>query len=293
MDPLTSLSSITTELEIGWKRFDDVYATFGSEQWTRKFGRTWTYADQPYHQAYFDGMVGEYLGYGPNPPADKLTLRSLGDLTEWNRREFAKRRPGQTVEESLAAMRRSREVIRALTAGVTEQDLDRPAWMPLIFGWTNSRGLLQAVIVHNVAEYWKLWLRTGKQTPPPTPAAVHFRLDFMMRFMPASMNRELAARKPFTMTWDFTGPGGGAWTLDVKNGECTVTQSRAPHADLTITMKPEDFHQIVVKMASPPILMLTGKMKVKGFMKMGTFGKLFPEPRPDLVLSPGTGMAAG
>ena len=35
----------------------------------------------------------------------------------------------------------------------------------------------------------------------------------------------------------------------------------------------------------PPLLMLTGKMKVKGLMKMGTFGKLFPEPKPDQIIT--------
>jgi len=32
--------------------------------------------------------------------------------------------------------------------------------------------------------------------------------------------------------------------------------------------------------------MLTGKIKVQGFRNMGTFGKLFAEPKPDQVLEP-------
>jgi hypothetical protein len=46
-------------------------------------------------------------------------------------------------------------------------------------------------------------------------------------------------------------------------------------------MKPENFHKLVAKMTPPPILMLTGQMKIKGFGAMGTFSKMFPEPTPD------------
>jgi hypothetical protein len=47
-------------------------------------------------------------------------------------------------------------------------------------------------------------------------------------------------------------------------------------------------------MTPPPLLMLTGQMKVKGLMAMGTFGKLFPEPRPDeIIAAPSGGMPVG
>ena len=39
-------------------------------------------------------------------------------------------------------------------------------------------------------------------------------------------------------------------------------------------------------MAAPPLLLLTGQMKVKGLGAMGTFAKLFPEPRPDQQINP-------
>lgn len=48
-DPITTLSSIKAELEDGWKKFDDVYATLQPERWKKKFGKTWIFADLPYH----------------------------------------------------------------------------------------------------------------------------------------------------------------------------------------------------------------------------------------------------
>jgi hypothetical protein len=124
-------------------------------------------------------------------------------------------------------MRQSRQAVRDALAGMSEPDLERRTWMPLIFGWTTARDAATAIIVHNVAEYRKLWLRTGQRTPAPSPSAVHKRLDFMMQFMPATLNRELA-QKPFTMVWDFEGPGGGAWTFRVAEGCCVVSQFSQP-----------------------------------------------------------------
>lgn len=292
LDPITSRESLIKELETGWALFDGIYNSFGPAEWARKFGRTWTYAEQPYHLAYFDRMITKALREGPNSPPDRMHLRSLGDLNDWNRREFAKRPAGQTAQQSLEQMRASREELRDLVRSMSEQQLDQKAWMPLIFGWAPSRSVAQASVVHNLAEYWKLWIRTGKKAPAPSPSAVHVRLDFMMRFMPASMNRELAAKTPFTAVWHFDGPGGGAWTFRVRDGACTVTEELAAPADVTITMKPETFHKIVAKMTPPPLLMLTGEMKVKGFLKMGTFGKLFPEPKPEQIIEPTLGAFA-
>lgn len=283
IDPITTLPSIKRELEAGWKLFDDIWAGFDAQQWRKRFGKTWTYAEQPWHMAYFDGTMAKFVALGPNiPDAEQLHIRSMGELNEWNKRELAKRGSNHTVEDSLAEVRKQRDVIRAQLAAMTEADLGRRVWMPLIFGWTTARDVYGAIIAHNVAEYWKLWLRTGKRGAEPSPSAVHYRLDFMMNFMPVSMNRELAAKKPFTMVWNFEGAGGGTWTFNVADGKCTVAKGGVPpRADLRITMKPENFHKLVAKMTPPPLLMLTGQMKIKGFGAMGTFAKLFPEPKPD------------
>lgn len=287
IDPITTLSSIRSELEAGWTLFDDVFATFDEHQWGKKFGKTWTYADEPWHLAYFDRMIATHLVAGEHvSEADRLFIRSMGEMSAWNKRELAGRAPSHTVADSIAEMRRQRDVIRGQLTVMTESDLESRAWMPLIFGWSTKRGLLHALIIHNVAEYWKLWIRTGQHGPLPSPAAVHLRLNFMMRFMPASMNRELAAVTPFTMVWNFVGPGGGPWTLIVANGRCLVSNAESAAPNLRITMKPENFHKMVANLTPPPILMLTGQMRVKGFAAMSTFAKLFPQPRPDQQLEP-------
>jgi hypothetical protein len=285
IDPITSLASIRSELEACWKLFDGIYGGFDERQWEKSLTKSWTYAEQPWHLAYFDAMIAKHLEAGGRiSEADRLFIRSMGEMNAWNAREFARRSAAHTVHDSLAEMRKQRDVMRAQLASMTDDDLDQRAWMPLIFGWSTKRGLLQACIIHSVAEYWKLWIRTGQHAPQPSPAAVHLRLNFMMHFMPASMNRDVAAVTPFTMVWNFVGPGGGPWTLSIANGRCTVSNTEAPAPNLRITMRPENFHKMVANLTPPPILMLTGQMRIRGFAAMNTFGRLFPQPRPDQVL---------
>ena len=69
--------------------------------------------------------------------------------------------------------------------------------------------------------------------------------------------------------------------FNLADGACNVSQGLPPRRDLEIVMKPENFHKLIAKMTPPPIPMLTGQMKVKGFGAMRTFAEMFPEPAPD------------
>ena len=288
---LNTVSSIMSELEGTWKNFDAIYATFSPQDWSRKFGRTWTYAEQPYHLAYFDRFHAEYIKKGTNvTEAEKEKFSTLNMLNGWNAREFAKRPVGQTVEQSLKQMHESRDAVRQIAAKMTDKDLDNKMWSCLLCGWVKVGDILKGNIIHNVGEYTKLWLRTGKKGPALNPTVVHLRLNMMTQFMSSTFNREAAGNTRFTMVWNFDGAGGGQWTLRVADGKCALTEENAANPDLTITMKPETLQKMVAKMELPMWLMLSGQMKVKGFGAMKTFGKLFPEPKPDQVLITGPEM---
>jgi hypothetical protein len=281
-----TLASLMTDLEDVWKKFDEVYASLRPDQWSRKFGKDWTFADQPYHLAYFDRMIANGISKGLNlPQEEKFLLRSMSEVNAWNDREFAKRPAGQTVEQSLQQMRESRDAIRQVVAGMTDADLEKPAWMPILFGQGTVRDLLIASITHNVSEFTELKIRLGRKTPELRPSAIHTALGLFTGFLPMTLNRELAAKKPFTTVIEFTGPGGGAWTFRVADGQCTVAEERAERPDLTMTQSFETFEMLRKHMRNPLLLMLTRKLKVRGMSKMGTFAKLFPEPKPDQILT--------
>ncbi|MBI4429870.1 MAG: SCP2 sterol-binding domain-containing protein [Ignavibacteriales bacterium] len=288
-DTVTSVASIGSELEDVWKKLDEVYSTLPQSQWSKKFGKTWVYADQPYHLAYFDRLISGYISKGANVPKEEQILyRTIRDLADWNARMFASKPMSQTVEQSLGQMRQERDVIRQMLSRMHDRDLEAKAWMPLFGGWGTAREHLHAVLLHTIAEYTKLWIRTGKRGPMLNPSGVHLRLGFLMNFMALTMDKAAAANKDFTVTWNFTGPGGGAWTFRVKDGSCILKEETASDPNLIISMKPETLQKLAAKMEPPPMLMLKGEMKIKGFFAMPTFAKLFPEPRADQVIHIGS-----
>ena len=235
---------------------------------------------------YFDRTIADFIAMGENiPPDKKLTLRAIKDIHDWNAREFALRPTTQTPGQSLAQMREVRNTVRKLIAEMKDSDLNRKCWMHLLMGWITVRDALIAIIVHNIAEYQKLWVRTGKRGPALSPSLTHLRLLFMMGFMNQTFKKDAAGNMKFTMTWNFSGEGGGAWTFYVADGKSTVKEEKANNPDLMMTIKPEMLQMMIAKFKSPIVLMLTGEMKVKGMGKMGMFGKLFPEPKPDQVLA--------
>jgi len=107
-----------------------------------------------------------------------------------------------------------------------------------------------------------------------------------MPFIGTLVDSELAKRTKFIAVWNLTGPGGGTWTFRIADGVCTVAEETAQRRDFEITMSPVVFEMMGRKMGNPLLLMLTRQMKIKGFSKMGTFGKLFADPKPDRVIPP-------
>lgn len=42
------------DLETIWAAIDSFYHQFSPQEWSRKHGKEWTFADMPYHLAYFN-----------------------------------------------------------------------------------------------------------------------------------------------------------------------------------------------------------------------------------------------
>jgi putative sterol carrier protein len=60
----------------------------------------------------------------------------------------------------------------------------------------------------------------------------------------------------------------------------------ADRADVRIATTPDMWNIVMIRQAvNPMVAMLTGKMRVKGFTKMGKMRKLFPPPSPDQELT--------
>jgi hypothetical protein len=285
----TTRDALAAELEDLWRCFDELFASLGPGDWSRRHGKDWTFADVPFHLAYFDrDVIAKGIERGANVPAEEQrVIRTLTELSAWNGRKFAERPAGQTPRQSLEQMRASRDAIRALVGRMGDGDLGRPAFSPLPGGgWVTVRQALEGCIGHTWNHVHQLRLYAKRAAPIPGASATHRALGFYMNVFSLFVNRQEAARTPFTMVMAFTGPGGGVWTFHVASGACVVQEGPVGRADLVMTQRPETFVKTLAEMHNPMLAMLTGQIRVRGFRKMGTFAKLFPPPKPDTVMEP-------
>jgi hypothetical protein len=285
-----TLATLLAHLEELWGHFDTLLKPLTPADWQRKHGKDWRFADLPYHLAYFDrDIVATPIGKGANlPKAEQILQRTMGELDAWNARKFAQRPATQTVAQALAAMRASRDLVRQAVATFDDSDLAQRVWIELVgCGWMTVRDALVIDIVHTWGHLAEARIRLGKATPIPSPAIVHTGLGMFMGMMSMIMNTAQATGKTFTAHMCVNGPGGGDWTIRLINGVCRVSEERPAQADLRMTYRDADtFVKMMRKIANPMWLMLSGQVKVQGFGAMGTFGKLFAEPKPDQLLQP-------
>ena len=285
-----TLATLLAQLEELWGHVDTLLDPLTPADWQRKHGKHWVFADLPYHLSYYDReTVADPIHKGINVPASEQKLmRTMSELDAWNARKFAERRPGQGVAESLAQMRASRDAVRQAVAGLTDADLGQRAFIPLVgCGWVTVRLTLESCMVHTWAHFTEARLRLKKDLPIPSPAIVHTSLGFFLGLLPMMISRDKMPAKPFTAVMSIGGPGGGDWTARIADGTCKVTEQRSANADIVMTHRDaETFLTIMRGMQNPMLTMLAGKIKVQGFRNMGTFGKLFAEPKPDQVLEP-------
>jgi hypothetical protein len=285
-----SLATLIAQLEEIWRHVDTLLDPLTPADWQRKHGKDWIFADLPYHLAYYDrDTVAKPIRIGQDLPSDQQKLmRTMGELDAWNARKFAERRPGQSVDESLAHMRASRDAVRQAVAGLSDADLDRRVFIHLVgCGWVTVRLALQSCLVHTWAHFTEARLRLKRDSPIPSLSIVHTSLGFFLGMLPMMISRDKIPARPFTTMMSIGGPGGGNWTVRIANGTCTVAEERADTADMVMTYRDaETFVTTMRGMQNPMLAMLTGKIRVRGFRNMGTFGTLFAEPKPDQILEP-------
>jgi hypothetical protein len=185
-------------------------------------------------------------------------------------------------------MRASRDAIRRTVASLGEADQDRPVWIDLVStrGWRTASFALWMCLIHTWNELMQLRLYAGRATPVPNPATTHTALDGLVRISQIFLDREQAARPPLTLVREFSGPGGGAWTLRIADGACTVTEERAAQADLVMSQSVETFVRIFNDMIEPKEAIQSGALQVSDPAQLATLGQLFPPPTPDQVIVP-------
>lgn len=283
METLTLLAPTTqrallADLEGLWQCFDELVGTLGPDDWSGKHGRHWTFTDVPYHLAYFDlEVIAAAIERGLSVPTSEQVLRTEAEQDIWNEIRFTQRPADCTPQQCLEQMEASRQAVRDAVAGLSEAELERPVFIPLVgLGWVSLRVALETCYSHtwNHLMQLRFWMKC--QAPTPSPAQTHHALSYFMDAFARNMDRQLAVQTSLTTVMDFSGLGGGVWTLHVADGICRVSEGRATQAELVIVQSPETFVRTRTGIERPRLARWRGKIKVSGWGKLGMFEKLFP-----------------
>jgi putative sterol carrier protein len=270
--------ALLDDLEGLWRRFDELVATLGPGDWSGKHGQHWTFTDVPYHLAYFDlEVIVTAIRRGLNVPVGEQVLRTEAEQDAWNEIKFTGRPAGTTPQQCLEQMQAARQTIREAVANLSEAELERPVFIPLVgLGWVSVRTALETCYSHTWNHFMQLrfWMKSSASAP--APAQTHRALSYFMASFARNMDRQQAAQTRFTAVMEFTGPGGGAWTLDVAGVACRVSEGRAAYADLVMSQSPETFMETRTGIEDPLLALLQGKIKVRGLRNLATFEQLFP-----------------
>ena len=79
-----------------------------------------------------------------------------------------------------------------------------------------------------------------------------------------------------TIQLSITGEGGGEHTLVIHDQTLTISDGQAENPDLTVTCDFDNWLKMNLGEANPMVLMMSGKMKVKGSVPMAMkFQQLF------------------
>jgi hypothetical protein len=260
----------------------------GPDDWSGKHGKHWTFPDVPYHLAYFDReVIVTAIEGGLNVPASEQFLRTEAEQDAWNEIMFTQRPTATTPEQCLEQMWASRQAIRNAVARLSEADLERPVFLPLIgLGWVSVRVALETCYTHtwNHLMQLRFWMKCT--TLMPGPAQTHRALSYFMGTFARNLNREQAAQTHFTAVLEFSGLDRGVWTLYVARGSCQIIAGKAAHADLVIVQSPETFIKTRTGIQNRMLALWTGKIQVQGWRNLGTFRKLFPIKSLDFAPAP-------
>lgn len=282
------VETISGQLESIWANIDTLFAELDETGWQQKHGQDWVFADVPYHLAYFDRFMAWYAEAGTDLPVEEqLQLDSIAAMGRWNAEQFALRPAGQTPAESVAEMQAARNGLRALMAGLTDDELSRPAWMSLtvLRGWRTVEMVLSVCLMHTWSEFFQLRLLMGRATPEPDPAITHMVLDVLMLGMHGNLDHEAAAQQPLLVQYNITGAGGGRWTVSLTGEGARIVESNTAKPDLVFEQSVEMQVKTFYNMHDPALAIQQGAIRVQGMDQLATYAQLLPPPEPETLIA--------
>ena len=264
-------SKILANLETIWTALDAFYQQFSPQDWSRKHGKEWTFADMPYHLAYFNQTAIDGIREGDQ----KRTSHTLEEHDAWNDAHFAQRPSSQTGAKGLDYLHTTQAALRD---AATRLAPETPVFLPLVIvgGWRTMTFVLDYLLYHTWLHFTESHLRFTRQLPDLPASLVNRTLNFGMQTLGECLLPEDLTRVDLVTIIQLTGAGGGSWTFTMHDGKCLVDTQAAMHADAEITTDiATHLKTSYYGMEHPLLSLLMGKTRIKGLAKSQQFQKIF------------------
>src|SRR3990172_7344082 len=233
-------ATLETHYRTTLERALEAFGRLSDEDWAafRRSGQ-WTAKDYLAHlvasQEQEGNPVSEQAAAGRKPVMEDFA--GPQDINAFNARILQNVRhlpPADLLDRMRAAFEAN---LRTLE-GVTDEDLGRIVEHP---GWFRSGTLAQVFhtgYLHIPLHYQDIRasIRSRKQIPhwmeTATADEVHDILAQTFGYMPLTYSPARGGDLRATIVFNMTGPGGGAWTLDIAGPECRALEGRPDHANM-------------------------------------------------------------
>ncbi len=290
------VSEIRASLVELWSALDALFGEMSPADWQRPHGAEWVFADLPYHLAYIDRRcvvrpieAGEAL-----PVAERVHFSTFSELNAWNQGQFAARPAGQKVEKSLEQMHRSRDDVRHVTAQLTEADLARPVWFPML----NMRGFRPAQVAlafcagHTWQHMEEARVRYGHAGTMIGPELTHAMLNGTIPGIPLYLivpttalffDARRAKALDFSFALRITDPGGGVWAFRPSDEGWRVEQVEAADTDLVLSQDLDTYIKSRYFISDMGAMVESGKIQVNDERALSLYNQLFVVPDLDFV----------
>jgi hypothetical protein len=107
-------------------------------------------------------------------------------------------------------------------------------------------------------------------------------IDSIFEHMPKMFRADKAGDMSANTHWTITGDGVGddLWTVRIADGQATSERGHAGDPAVSLTMGPVEFIKLVTKSGNPVMMVMMGKIKIKGDMALAAnVGNLFDVPK--------------
>jgi hypothetical protein len=191
-------------------------------------------------------------------------------------------------------MYESREYVRKVTAALTDADLAKPAWFPLL----NMRGFRSAKVAlafcagHVWQHMEEARVRHGHAGTLVGPEVTHAMLNGTVPGIPLYLivptttlflDAGRAKELDFSFALKITGPGGGLWEFHASDTGWQAGEVAAANTDLVLSMNLDTYIRMRFFIRDLPSLIESGDIKASDDRALAVYNQLFVVPDFDFV----------